>query len=117
MRSATGACSPGRRTAARCGPSCCAASRGSRGTAQLINPGTGLAWSLNYASNPSVAVLTLARTSDNAQRWQQSSTRLIIPASSLAGPLLDFTDVSHGWLVLGNATWHTTDGGRTWTRG
>jgi len=50
------------------------------------------------------------------RRWQQSSIRLIIPASSLAGPLLDFTDVSHGWLVLGNATWHTADGGRTWTR-
>jgi len=86
-------------------------------TVQLISPGTGLAWSLNYPRNPSVAVLTLARTSDNGQRWQQSSIRLIIPASSLAGPLLDFTDVSHGWLVLGNATWHTADGGRTWTRG
>jgi hypothetical protein len=30
-------------------------------------------------------------------------------------PLLDFTDVNYGWLVLDNATWHTADGGRTWT--
>jgi hypothetical protein len=44
-------------------------------------------------------------------------TRLIIPASSLAVRLLDFTDVNQGWLVLGNTTWHTADGGRTWTRG
>jgi photosystem II stability/assembly factor-like uncharacterized protein len=87
------------------------------GAVQLISPGTGLARSLNYPSNPSVAVLTLARTSDNGQRWQQPSIRLIIPASSLAGPLPDFTNVSHGWLVLGNATWHTADGGHTWTRG
>jgi hypothetical protein len=87
------------------------------GTVQLISPGTGLAWSLNYPSNPSVAVLTLARTSDNGQRWQQSSIRLIIPASSLAVPLLSFSDADHGWLVLGNVTWHTADGGRTWTRG
>jgi len=36
--------------------------------------------------------------------------------AGVAVPLLDFTDVSHGWLVLGNATWHTADGGRTWTR-
>ena len=27
--------------------------------------------------------------------------------AGVAVPLLDFTDVSHGWLVLGNATWHT----------
>ncbi len=53
---------------------------------------------------------------DGGRRWQQSSLRLVIPASSLAVPLLDFTDVDHGWLVLGNATWHTADGGRTWTR-
>ena len=86
------------------------------GDVQLTAPGTGLAWSLNYPSKPSVAVLSLARTTDNGRRWQRSSLRLVIPASSLAVPLLDFTDVNHGWLVLGNATWHTADGGRTWTR-
>jgi photosystem II stability/assembly factor-like uncharacterized protein len=86
------------------------------GTVQLIAPGTGLAWSLNYPSSPSVADLSLARTTDGGRRWQRSSLRLDIPAGSLAAPLLDFTDVTHGWLVLGNATWHTADGGRTWTR-
>jgi hypothetical protein len=60
------------------------------GTVQLISPGTGLAWSLNYPSNPSVAVLTPARTSDNGQRWQQSGTRLLVPASSLAGAAARF---------------------------
>jgi photosystem II stability/assembly factor-like uncharacterized protein len=82
---------------------------------QLTGPGTGLAWSLNYPSNSSAAVLSLARTSDSGRRWQHSSVRLVIPASSPAVPLLDFTDVNYGWLVLDNATWHTADGGRTWT--
>jgi len=86
------------------------------GAVQLTGPGTGLAWSLNYPSSPSVAVLSLARTTDGGRRWQQSSLRLVIPVNSLAVPLLDFTDAGHGWLVLGNATWHTADGGRTWTR-
>ena len=63
-----------------------------------------------------MAVLPLARTTDSGRRWQQSSLRLVIPVNSLAVPLLDFTDADHGWLVLGNATWHTADGGRTWTR-
>jgi photosystem II stability/assembly factor-like uncharacterized protein len=85
------------------------------GAVQLVSPGTGLAWSLNYPSGSSVTVLALARTTDGGHRWQQSSTRLVIPASSPAAPLLSFTDASHGWLVLGNATWHTADGGQTWT--
>jgi photosystem II stability/assembly factor-like uncharacterized protein len=90
------------------------------GAVQLIRPGntgTGLAWSLNYPSNPAVAILALARTTDGGRRWQQSSTTLDIPVNSLAVPLLSFTDASHGWLVLGNATWHTANGGRTWTPG
>ena len=28
--------------------------------------------------------------------------------------LLAFSDPSHGWLVQGSATFHTSDGGRTW---
>ena len=76
------------------------------GAVQLISPGTGLAWSLNYPSNPAVAILALARTADNGRRWQQSSIRLNIPVNSLAVPLLSFTDASHGWLVLGNVTFH-----------
>ena len=31
-------------------------------------------------------------------------------------PVLALSDAGHGWLVLGNATWRTADGGRTWTR-
>ncbi|HLK72204.1 MAG TPA: hypothetical protein VKU77_01010 [Streptosporangiaceae bacterium] len=85
------------------------------GSVQLIGLGTGLAWSLNYPS-PSVTHLSLARTTDGGRHWQQSSLRLDIPDGSPAVPLLDFTDVTHGWLVLGNATWHTADGGLTWTR-
>jgi len=87
------------------------------GAVQLISPGTGLAWSLNYPGHPSVAVLSLARTTDGGRRWAQSTIRLIIPADSSAAPLLSFTDARHGWLVLGNGTWHTADGGATWSRG
>jgi photosystem II stability/assembly factor-like uncharacterized protein len=86
------------------------------GAVQVISPGTGLAWSLNYPGNASVAVLSLARTTDGGRRWAQSTIRLIIPADSSAAPLLSFTDASHGWLVLGNGTWHTADGGATWSR-
>jgi photosystem II stability/assembly factor-like uncharacterized protein len=85
------------------------------GTVQLISPGTGVAWALNYPGRSSAPVLSLARTADGGRHWQHSSIRLVIPADSPAVPLLDFTGASHGWLVLGNATWHTADGGRTWT--
>jgi len=85
------------------------------GAVQLISPGTGLAWSLNYPGGPSAAVVSLARTTDNGRSWQRSSIRLVIPVNSLAVPLLGFSDASHGWLVLDHGTWHTADGGRTWT--
>jgi photosystem II stability/assembly factor-like uncharacterized protein len=75
-----------------------------------------VAWSLDPPGNPSAAVLSLARTTDNGHSWLHSSIRLVVPASSSAVPLLDFSDANHGWLVLGHATWHTADGGRTWTR-
>jgi photosystem II stability/assembly factor-like uncharacterized protein len=39
--------------------------------------------------------------------------RVPIPASLRP---LAFSDAGHGWLVLGDATWRTADGGRTWTR-
>jgi photosystem II stability/assembly factor-like uncharacterized protein len=87
------------------------------GNVQLISPGTGLAWSLNYPAHSQAEVLALARTTDGGRRWQASSIRLDIPASSSAVPLLSFTDASHGWLVLGSTAWHTADGGRTWTLG
>jgi hypothetical protein len=86
------------------------------GFPQLISPGTGFAWTLNSTGNPQVSVLSLARTTDNGRRWQHDSIRLVIPPSSYTVPLLAFSDAGHGWLVLGNATWRTGDGGRTWTR-
>src|SRR5579862_274722 len=86
------------------------------GDVQLISPGTGFAWDLNY-SNSALAVLSLARTTDGGRTWQRSSVRIGISANSPNGPLLGFSDADHGWLVIGNATWRTADGGRTWTRG
>ncbi|HTX29015.1 MAG TPA: hypothetical protein VME19_18585 [Streptosporangiaceae bacterium] len=85
------------------------------GDVQVINPGTGFAWDLGYSSHTTVVVLSLARTTDNGRTWLRSSIRLEIPADSAAEPLLGFSDANHGWLVLGNATWRTADGGRTWT--
>ncbi len=84
---------------------------------QVLGGGVGFAWGLQYAGNPSVAVLSLYRTTDNGRSWQHSSFRIEIPANSVTGPLLDFSNANHGWLILGNATWRTADGGRTWTRG
>jgi hypothetical protein len=71
---------------------------------------------MDGTGNPQVSTLSLARTTDSGRRRQHDSIRLVIPASSYAVPLLAFSDASHGWLVLGNATWRTSDGGRTWTR-
>jgi hypothetical protein len=85
------------------------------GAVQLISPGTGVAWSLNYPGGPSQADLALAETTNGGHSWLRSSLRLFIPADSAAGPLLGFSDAAHGWLVLGSRTWHTADRGRTWT--
>jgi photosystem II stability/assembly factor-like uncharacterized protein len=41
----------------------------------------------------------------------------VIPNAPAAGDVYYFTGLNHGWLVLGNTSWHTADGGRTWTRG
>jgi photosystem II stability/assembly factor-like uncharacterized protein len=30
--------------------------------------------------------------------------------------VLAFTDATHGWLEAAGTIWHTTDGGRGWTR-
>jgi photosystem II stability/assembly factor-like uncharacterized protein len=86
------------------------------GYVQLISPGTGFAWGLEFPGNSTVSILSLARTTNSGRSWQRSSIRLVIPANLLAVPLLDFSDANHGWLILGYATWHTSDGGRTWTR-
>ena len=83
---------------------------------QLIGPGTGFAWDLNYPSSPTLVVLSLARTTDGGRSWRRSSIRIEIPVNSPATPLLGFSDANRGWLVIGSATWRTADGGRTWTR-
>jgi len=86
------------------------------GYVQLISPGRGFAWDLGY-STATLTVLSLARTTDNGRSWQHYTIRMEMPANSPAEPLLGFSDPDHGWLVLGSTTWHTSDGGRTWTRG
>jgi len=85
------------------------------GYLQLISPGTGFAWALNYKTS-ALAVLSLAQTTDGGRTWQRYSVRIGISANSPNGTLLGFSDANHGWLVIGNATWRTADGGRTWTR-
>ncbi len=87
------------------------------GYVQVISPGTGFAWDLDYPSQTNAVVLSLARTTDGGRTWLRSSIRIEIPANSPASPLLGFSDADHGWLVVGNATWRTADGGRTWIRG
>jgi photosystem II stability/assembly factor-like uncharacterized protein len=86
------------------------------GFVQLISPGTGFAWDLEYPGGATLVVLSLARTTDGGRTWQRSSVRIGIPVNSPATPLLDFSDANHGWLVIGTATWRTADGGRTWAR-
>jgi len=84
---------------------------------QLLGHGTGFVWGLDYPSgHPDLTILALYRTTDDGGSWQHTGVALVVPASSAAEPLLDFTDASHGWLVLGNATWRTSDGGQSWQR-
>jgi photosystem II stability/assembly factor-like uncharacterized protein len=87
------------------------------GYVQLISPGTGFAWELDYPSHTTAVILSLARTTDGGRSWQRSSIRIQMPVNSSPAPLLGFSDANHGWLVEGDATWRTADGGRTWTRG
>jgi len=80
---------------------------------QLAGPGTGFTWGIS-GSGPGGTV-TLYRTTDGGRSWQRAQVRLELPAGSAAGIQLAFTDATHGWLVAAGATWHTADGGRTWT--
>ena len=75
----------------------------------------------------------LARTGDGGLHWTElrpapAPTGLLDvlgPATALgaqdagdasvAAPLLDFSDASHGWLVFDGVTWRTSDGGVSWT--
>ena len=83
------------------------------GNVQLIGSGTGFAWAPE-SGQVAVSVMELYRTTDNGRTWQHYQVRL--PAAEGAGTptLLAFSDPSHGWLVEGSATLHTSDGGRTW---
>jgi photosystem II stability/assembly factor-like uncharacterized protein len=86
------------------------------GQVQLLGRGTGFVWALQSpAGPPAVTIVSLYRTTDNGRQWRHSDIRLTIPAGSPATPLLGFSDANHGWLVLGSATWRTSDGGRAWT--
>jgi photosystem II stability/assembly factor-like uncharacterized protein len=80
------------------------------GGVQVIGPGTGFAWDLYFGRHDSVT-LVLKRTTDGAQRWTRSE--LPLPSSAYAA-LIAFANADDGWLVVGNSTWRTRDGGRTW---
>jgi photosystem II stability/assembly factor-like uncharacterized protein len=80
---------------------------------QLLSPGTGVAWQLTSVGQSSTAsVLSIWRTTDNGGRWQQARTKI----TTALPVLLYFSDSSDGWLVSGNTTWLTVNGGRTWVR-
>jgi photosystem II stability/assembly factor-like uncharacterized protein len=83
--------------------------------AQLLSPGAGIAWWLNGGQSGSDFVLSVYRTTDNGRHWQQFLTPVTLPPQSQQ-VLLSFSDIDHGWLVIGDTTWLTADGGRTWSR-
>jgi photosystem II stability/assembly factor-like uncharacterized protein len=83
------------------------------GNVQLIGGGTGFAWAPQYGQ-AAVSVMELYRTTDNGRTWQHYQIRLPSPEGPNTPALLAFSDASHGWLVEGSATRHTSDGGRTW---
>jgi photosystem II stability/assembly factor-like uncharacterized protein len=83
------------------------------GNLQLIGSGTGFAWALE-SGQAAVSVMELYRTTDNGRTWQHYQVRLPSVEAASTPTLLAFSDASHGWLVEGSATLHTSDGGRTW---
>lgn len=83
------------------------------GNVQLTGSGTGFAW----APEPGqvfASVMELYRTTDNGRTWQRYQFRLPSAGGASTAALLAFSDLSHGWLVQGSTTLHTSDGGRTW---
>jgi len=82
--------------------------------AQLLRPGAGIAWGISGGQNGKTYFLSIYRTADNGITWQQSRTTITLPPQNQQ-VLVNFTDLNHGWLVIGNSTWLTADGGRTWT--
>jgi len=83
------------------------------GNVQLIGGGTGFAWAPE-SGQAAVSVMELYRTTDNGRTWQHYQVRLPSAEGASTPTLLAFSDPSHGWLVQGSATLHTSDGGRTW---
>ena len=82
---------------------------------QLTGPGTGFAWTIDYRAGHGgpAPVLTLYRTTDDGRSWQHSS--LTLPASQSAPlPLLGFSSARDGWLIAGDVTLVTGDGGQSW---
>jgi photosystem II stability/assembly factor-like uncharacterized protein len=78
---------------------------------QLTGPGTGFAWTIDYSGH--AAVLTLDRTTDDGRSWQHST--LTLPASQNAPlPLIGFSSARDGWLIAGDVTLVTGDGGQSW---
>jgi photosystem II stability/assembly factor-like uncharacterized protein len=82
--------------------------------AQLLRPGAGIAWGISGGQNGKTYFLSIYRTADNGVRWQRSEMTITLPPLNQQ-PLLNFSDLNHGWLVIGNSTWLTANGGRTWT--
>ncbi len=81
---------------------------------QLISAHTGLAWEMSGPGPGGVA--TLHWTTDGGTSWQRIGFRLEL-ASVVVGDIeLAFTDSARGWLEAAGTTWHTADGGRSWTR-
>jgi photosystem II stability/assembly factor-like uncharacterized protein len=83
------------------------------GNVQLIGSGTGFSWA-PQSGPAAVSVMELYRTTDNGRTWQHYQVRLPAAEGASTPALLAFSDTSHGWLVEGSATLHTSDGGRTW---
>jgi photosystem II stability/assembly factor-like uncharacterized protein len=80
---------------------------------QLIGSGTGFAWAPE-SGQAAVSAMELYRTTDNGRTWQHYQFRLPSAEGASTPALLAFSDPSHGWLVEGSATLHTSDAGRTW---
>lgn len=79
---------------------------------QLIGPGAGFAWTIDYSGH--APVFKLDRTTDGGRTWQRYS--MTLPAGQTEPlPLISFSSAQDGWMVAGDVTLVTADGGRTWT--
>jgi hypothetical protein len=83
---------------------------------QLTGPGSGFEWVVNYNRNGLDPALALYRTADGGAHWQQVTKAMSLPAATQGAtvPLITFADQDHGWLVYGQTTLYTADGGQEW---